>query len=278
MSRSNRLHRVAIGGILVALSLGLSSEGSTQGNPSAQPTQPQQQQPTPAPPPVVKQQVTDPGYYTTDCQRPKDHDGADLCQQIRQAQAGEDAVWWARFQTYLGIFGIVGVLGTILYSHLTLRHSSLTTRRQLRAYVSVAIGQSFNQGGKARLRFEFRPTITNNGQTPAYRLQVASDIRILPNPLPDDADLSLTTHGPGSVITLGAQQNIYTPVIMKGRLSLAELREVYKGDKRRLYVFGRVTYEDTFGDSHTTHYCFWIGLFVRRRPVWNSTAVHNAAD
>ena len=52
--------------------------------------------------------------YKPNCERPADHDAADYCQQQRMAKAAEDAVWWSRLQTWLGGFGFIVVVGTLI--------------------------------------------------------------------------------------------------------------------------------------------------------------------
>ena len=115
MPKGDWLHRIAIGGILVAC-LVLTRESEAQGNPPAKPAQTQQQQPAPAPPSVIQQPVSQPAHYTADCQRPKDHEEADLCEQRRQAQAAEDSVWWAKAQTFLGVFGAALVILSLFFT------------------------------------------------------------------------------------------------------------------------------------------------------------------
>jgi len=116
MPKRHWLHCAAVGGSIVVLCIGLSNEGHAQGNAATQPEQPQQQQQAPAPPPVVQQPVTQSNYHTVTCERPKDHNEADLCEQRRQAKAAEDNVWWLEFQTYLGMFGATLVICSLVLS------------------------------------------------------------------------------------------------------------------------------------------------------------------
>jgi hypothetical protein len=49
-------------------------------------------------------------------------------------------------------------------------------RRQLRAYLPVEPGTTFRQSKKHRAKFEFRPTVVNNGQTPASNVKILSKV------------------------------------------------------------------------------------------------------
>jgi hypothetical protein len=54
--------------------------------------------------------------------------------------------------------------------------SERTAKRQLRAYISVEMGTNFRQN--RRVRFEFRPIVNNNGQTPANEVKILSKIQL----------------------------------------------------------------------------------------------------
>ena len=62
---------------------------------------------------ATQEKAADPGVYEADCQKPKDHDAADLCEQRRMANAAEEAGCISRVQLWLSGFGIVLVLGSL---------------------------------------------------------------------------------------------------------------------------------------------------------------------
>ncbi len=62
------------------------------------------------------------------CERPNDHDAADLCEQRRMAQAAEDSVWWSRVQAWLGGLGFAGILVTLVFSGLGTRAAARQVR------------------------------------------------------------------------------------------------------------------------------------------------------
>jgi hypothetical protein len=66
--------------------------------------------------PITEQQKPDSPAYDPHCENPKNHEDADLCEQRRMSQAAIDAVWWASFQSKLGILGFVAVLLSLFFT------------------------------------------------------------------------------------------------------------------------------------------------------------------
>jgi hypothetical protein len=129
MSFSNRLHQTALGGCLtLALCSALPSECKAQVDPDAPLQNAQKQQPPAAPSKAVQQQIPELEYYKPSCDKPQQREDADLCQQVRMAKAAEDAVWWARTQSILGIVGFFGVLASLFFT----AWAAVTASRQVR--------------------------------------------------------------------------------------------------------------------------------------------------
>ena len=117
----NWLHHFAIRGCLAASLCGLlSGPCEAQGDNAAPAAQPQQQQPKtePTPLPITQQaeKKPDPDYFKRSCDHPKQREDDDLCQQVRMAQAAEEAVYWAEWQTKIGIGGLIGVALSLIFS------------------------------------------------------------------------------------------------------------------------------------------------------------------
>jgi hypothetical protein len=136
-----------------------------------------------------------------------------------------------------------------------------TAKRQLRAYVTVIIGDAVFQerrdedkGGD--LMFECRPLLVNNGQTPARKIRFKARAAILPVPLPKEIHLpEEPDEGIGDSI-LGPQQNANMFALVDGFRADDEAESLKKGvGAKGLYVWGRITYEDVFGESHFTRFC-----------------------
>jgi hypothetical protein len=151
--------------------------------------------------------------------------------------------------------------------------SDEVSKRELRAYLTVVIGTAFFQerrdeakGGD--LKFESDPLLVNTGRTPARNITFKARAAILPVPLPQGINLpDAPDEGIGGSI-LGPQQNANLFAIVDGFCADKEVDSIKyaKGDKG-LYVWGRVTYEDVFGENHFTLFCqhiYWnLGGHVR---------------
>lgn len=112
------MDRSIVRGCLVsALAFGLTCAGKAQVNTDAPAGPPQQQPATPLSQPApVSPPFPHSDRLQVNCESPKDHDEADLCEQKRQAQAAEDTVAWAAFQTKWTIAGIIAALASLFLS------------------------------------------------------------------------------------------------------------------------------------------------------------------
>ena len=139
--------------------------------------------------------------------------------------------------------------------------SDEVSKRELRAYLTVVIGSGIFQerrdedkGGD--LKFESDPLLVNTGRTPARNMIFKARAAIMPIPLPQGISLpDVPDEGVGGSI-LGPQQSANMFGIVDGFCADKEVDSIKyaKGDKG-LYVWGRVTYEDVFGEKHFTQFC-----------------------
>jgi hypothetical protein len=119
MSCRDWQRHIALRGCLIAAAVvALAGEGNAQADATNPTQQPQQQQETSQQPPIIQEQSPESKYYEVNCERPKDHDAADLCEQRRMANAAEETVWWSRLQTWLGGVGFVAVIGSLIFTAL----------------------------------------------------------------------------------------------------------------------------------------------------------------
>lgn len=134
-----------------------------------------------------------------------------------------------------------------------------TARRQLRAYLTVLVGNARYQD--KQLRFEALPLIFNTGQTPAYKVKYWARADVFPFPLPDEVILGIPDNDPFmSEGTLGAQHNFTISGIVQHRVPEDEIEGIKAGHPSRVYVWGKVSYEDIFGKEWYTDFCqsiFW---------------------
>jgi hypothetical protein len=139
-----------------------------------------------------------------------------------------------------------------------------TSRRQLRAYVSVR-GKDITEQGDGNERYIHSLEIRNTGQTPAKRLQVASRTCVLDHPLPLDFDFAIDPPGRNpSVLTLGTGEPTGHDSHADAVLTDLELLQIKSPDSgRRLYTYGTVHYRDVFGRKRWTDFSFFLEYRVK---------------
>jgi hypothetical protein len=129
----------------------------------------------------------------------------------------------------------------------------------LRAYLTVVIGTAIFQErreGQGDLRFEGKPNLVNTGNTPARKVRIRINADILPVPIPEDFNYPLPDEPIKSAEgAVGAHQTyILSGGLVKDFVPEADVANIKEGNARVLCVWGLVTYEDIFGDSHTTKF------------------------
>jgi hypothetical protein len=126
------------------------------------------------------------------------------------------------------------------------------TAQQMRAYLYVDAGEALFQEGATV--FEGRPLLINGGFTPANKVSLKIRAAILPNPLPSDFVFKPPYGFEGSNI-LGPRQNVSLSAIVDSGCDDSEVEAVKRGEKKALYTWGTVTYEDIFDATHETEFC-----------------------
>jgi hypothetical protein len=135
------------------------------------------------------------------------------------------------------------------------------SKRELRAYLTVIIGaavhqerRSPDQGGD--LMFDCRPLVCNTGRTPARKMTFKARAAVMPFPLPKETHLPEGTDEGEQWNILGPQQQANMFAVVDGFRPDEEVEPIKRGTgDKSLYVWGLVTYEDVFGDSHFTRFC-----------------------
>lgn len=160
-------------------------------------------------------------------------------------------------------------------------------KRQLRAYISVlplnVTGVNVGEVPKA----EFQ--ISNDGQTPAYKVRQVSFIDILPHPLADHQ---------GDLAHPFENEPIPSHVLQKSGTSTGEaiadepitetITKITTSSDRRLYLTGVVIYQDIFEIERRTKFCYFLERTVKpvrihqkggtlHRFEWMLSHVHNDA-
>jgi hypothetical protein len=134
--------------------------------------------------------------------------------------------------------------------------------QQMRAYLSVRIDWGVYQDRATNLRFEVRPMLINTGLTPAQKVSYTAQADVLSFPL-EDHFIFPQLEPPRSVFGLLApQQNLtMNAAVRRDFFDDGEVENIKRGYERRLYIWGRVTYEDVFGEQRYTnfaHNIFWV--------------------
>jgi len=134
--------------------------------------------------------------------------------------------------------------------------------QQMRAYLSVRIDQAIYQDRASNLRFEIRPMLINTGLTPAKKVGYAAKADVLPFPLADDFVFPPLEESRSAFGLLAPQQNFsMNKPVDRDFFDDGEVEGIKRGNGRRLYIWGRVTYEDVFGEQKYTdfaHNIIWI--------------------
>lgn len=158
------------------------------------------------------------------------------------------------------------------------------SKRELRAYLTVIIGGAVFQERRARdkggdLKFEARPIIVNTGRTPAYNIVHTCRAAIMQIPIPTGVKLpDAPDDGVGGNI-LGSGQNANMFGIVDGFCADDEVKSIkYATGNKGLYVWGRVTYEDAFGDQHYTLFCQQIYWDLNETVRGTYVPGRNSAD
>ena len=168
--------------------------------------------------------------------------------------------WWTRFRDEkpgsqaLVAIGVIGVLGTSLlvcngFRQLGMQRDTLdrqitTSQQQTRAYLSAF-------GLPDSLRFPIEPsrilnfTIRNSGTTPARKVRIVARWEVRDSITNDPATMSMEPLDNG--ITIGSSVEMSEIAACAGTQASAR--------RSRLFLYGKITYEDVFGDSHLSIFC-----------------------
>jgi hypothetical protein len=214
--------------------------------------------------------------YRKICERPQSHGYADLCQQWRSAEAAEQTARWALPQFVANVLAMVGLLATIIYTHRSYKLTARTAQAELRAYLSIGIGQATFQERDKGLRFEGRPILTNNGHTPAHNVSYKASAAILPNPPPSNFPFPLVTEQSGGA-TLGSGDHFILNAVVEDFVPDEDVPKIMAGKDLALYVWGIVTYNDIFEEKRET--CFFQCLtWLPNGEIWGRhMRTHNRA-
>ncbi len=133
--------------------------------------------------------------------------------------------------------------------------------KQMRAYLSVNIHRGMYQDRKNGLKFEINPSLLNSGHTPAHNLKYWATAEILPFPLPDNFEFPVPINKSPNSYVLHPNHGIELNALVNDFVPDGEVEAIKLGTERRVHIWGIVTYDDVFGESHMTKFChslFWV--------------------
>lgn len=188
--------------------------------------------------------------------------------------------FWVAFGTIIiaAFTAILGV-GTFLLWSATrnlVKGAKHTAERQLRAYINIDI-EKIDLSTTALTEVVLR--VTNVGQTPAYELVANSWVDLRPWPYspngrfegPPDPNLPAK-----SIINPSQARRFKTGSARP--LTEQELADVALGTRKRLYVYGLVTYKDTFGHPRFAEFCLAVKTAPGEKVDTAYCRQHNKAD
>ena len=180
------------------------------------------------------------------CVDQSDKRHSDLCAQWKAADAARDAANLALWTLLISTIGT----GLLVW---TLWETRQTSRRELRAYLSIApeplIGLPDNPNAQICIR--------NAGTTPAHGARFSLIGRV------DDPDLSeqaieelhkRVAATNDNEMFIAGQQELFRPLPILDGVDEAMLNACREGI-RWLYIVGRITYTDVFGKERHTWFC-----------------------
>lgn len=151
-------------------------------------------------------------------------------------------------------------------------------RKQMRAYLTVVIGGGFPQNREQNLRFDGRPTVYNAGPTPAKNVRTRTKAAILPIPLPEDFDQSIPIDEEEGGNVIGAHQNAQMMAVVDNYVSDDQVEDIMIGKGQGMYVWGSISYDDIFGESHSTKFCQHLTYLPDGKVFGYYIAGRNDAD
>jgi hypothetical protein len=148
---------------------------------------------------------------------------------------------------------------------------------QLRAYVSVLVGNCIPQDRTTGWRYEVRMIVTNTGHTPAHAVTVTARLEILPFPLPDDIDLNVPIGLQEESSHINTGQQRFFRRWLNDLIPDEEINEIMRGSIRKLYIYGSIFYRDAFGEAHSTNFCQFAMWDIAGNFSTMNTNRHNDA-
>lgn len=181
----------------------------------------------------------------------------DLHIQREMADWAEGTLAISAFGLLAAIIGTIGVFWTLRETRAALVHAKDTSKRELRAYITIEDCTHDPIETDALCRTNV--VITNIGNTGALNVQMCCQTYVRSREVkPRAAALIIAqlTLGKAAPLAKGSVITLAQPTIV--RISAADWVAIGRGDKA-LHTYGKITYDDVFGDRHVT--TFWRSTY-----------------
>ena len=152
-------------------------------------------------------------------------------------------IQWFLIICNFGILIFLGYQTLILQSQLTLSQRAWVTVKNITL-------SELKEGKPITSKFNF----FNSGNSPASKVSIYSFMKTRNTPVPEPME-PIPDEVRESVSIIGSQSEFYGTLISKEILTTEAIQEISSG-KVNIYVWGVVDYEDIFGSSHRTKFCF----------------------
>ena len=187
------------------------------------------------------------------------------CRQNRARREWNASDFWVIWGKHLKITDTLLVVVTLVLALATVALWRATTelvtgehntaKRQLRAYIGVAIGRVEKFSSSTLV--EGSVIVKNFGQTPAYNLVQTSVLLPARFPFVGSVGELLSNAGPAKTLALlNPMQDFLAGGISQRLYTDDEISKINDGREWRLYLVGTITYRDAFGEPHYTNFCF----------------------
>jgi len=160
----------------------------------------------------------------------------------------------------IGLFGVTAALawytkdlaGRTRELALDAKESS---RKELRAYLSVEMGSAIYQEIGNDKYFEARPTLVNSGKTPAKRLSYVARSEILQWPLNASFKLPLLVAQRDHKIMLAPGNPLIMNAFPDQWTLDAHVKDVMRANGKALYIWGVIRFFDVFDQMQLLNFC-----------------------
>jgi hypothetical protein len=169
---------------------------------------------------------------------------------------------WPEGVTALAVLSTLFFIGwQALLTRQAIASSDSVSRAELRAYVGVTIGAGSYQEREKDIKFGGNPVLTNTGKTPAHKVRYRNNAAILREPLPPNYVFAPGQNEVGEYV-IGMNLPMTMFIVVDDFCDEQDVASIMTGTNgRALYCWGKVVYEDAFGDEHETDFCHRMYFF-----------------